>query len=406
MSEHIFGVIDIGTSKIGAAIFGASRKGINIKSICAKETDGIVQGAVIEPEKTAATIKVVMKNAIEMADIMPEKVFGILGGSGVKSFVSKGVRVRKEGNRAKMVDAIFKAIGSSEIFSMMPDGKLIDFKFFFENDSKADNDFSEQIYEGDIIAFAASISSVDNAQAAFNMAGVYADELIAGQLAISEGVSSEDRHWENAIIIDIGADVTDILVYIDGKLVLTEAHHLAGNIITQDLVYMLRLSKATAEGLKRNFGNALPEEIIEHASILIPTTEDWESDTINLKFASKVIAARVEEIFELCKKIILTNKIEISKNVFTQGVILTGGGALLHGVDVVASRVFGLPARLAEPQIAIRAPKGFRRHQFATLVGGMLLAYKREILGIDCDENDSLNASFWESLRQWIYERL
>ena len=406
MSEHIFGVIDIGTSKIGAAIFSASRKGINIKSICAKETDGIVQGAVIEPEKTAATIKVVMKNAIEMADVMPEKVFGILGGSGVKSFVSKGVRVRKEENRAKMVDAIFKAIGASEIFSMMPDGKLIDFKFFVENDIKADNDFSEQIYEGDIIVFAASISSVDNAQAAFNMAGVYADELIAGQLAISEGVSSEDRHWENAIIIDIGADVTDILVYIDGKLVLTEAHHLAGNIITQDLVYMLRLSKATAEGLKRNFGNALPEEIIEHASILIPTTEDWESDTINLKFASKVISARVEEIFELCKKIILTNKIEISKNLFTQGVILTGGGALLHGVDVVASRVFGLPARLAEPQIEIRAPKGFRRHQFATLVGGMLLAYKREILGIDCDENDSLNASFWESLRQWIYERL
>ncbi len=169
---------------------------------------------------------------------------------------------------------------------------------------------------------------------------------------------------------------------------------------------MLRLSKATAEGLKRNFGNALPEEIIEHASILIPTTEDWEGDTINLKFASKVISARVEEIFELCKKIILTNKIEINKNVFTQGVILTGGGALLHGVDVVASRVFGLPARLAEPQIEIRAPKGFRRHQFATLVGGMLLAYKREILGIDCDESDSLNASFWESLRQWIYERL
>ena len=406
MSEHIFGVVDIGTSKIGVAIFSASRKGINIKSICAKETDGIVQGAVIEPEKTAATIKVVMKNAIEMADVMPEKVFGILGGSGVKSFVSKGVRVRKKENRAKMVDAIFKAIGASEIFSMMPDGKLIDFKFFFENDLKADNGFSEQIYEGDIIAFAASISSVDNAQAAFNMAGVYADELIAGQLAISEGVSSEDRHWENAIIIDIGADVTDILVYIDGKLVLTETHHLAGNIITQDLVYMLRLSKATAEGLKRNFGNALPEEIIEHASILIPTTEDWESDTINLKFASKVISARVEEIFELCKKIILTNKIEISKNIFTQGVILTGGGALLHGVDVVASRVFGLPARLAEPQIEIRAPKGFRRHQFATLVGGMLLAYKREILGMDCDENDSLNASFWESLRQWIYERL
>ena len=123
-----------------------------------------------------------------------------------------------------------------------------------------------------------------------------------------------------------------------------------------------------AEKLKKKFGSALAECIVDNRIITIPSFNGRDYKEISEKNLSLIIQARMEEILELVR-------VEIKKSGYERkligGIVLTGGGALLSKVDLLAEYRTGMSARVGLPieHIASRQRDDVSSPIYATAIG-------------------------------------
>lgn len=141
-----------------------------------------------------------------------------------------------------------------------------------------------------------------------------------------------------------------------------------------------------AEKLKKKFGSALAECIVDNRIITIPSFNGRDYKEISEKNLSLIIQARMEEILELVR-------VEIKKSGYERkligGIVLTGGGALLSKVDLLAEYRTGMSARVGLPieHIASRQRDDVSSPIYATAIGLIIHGLaKPEIV----DETDQL----------------
>jgi cell division protein FtsA len=151
-----------------------------------------------------------------------------------------------------------------------------------------------------------------------------------------------------------------------------------------------------AEKLKKKFGSALAECIVDNRIITIPSFNGRDYKEISEKNLSLIIQARMEEILELVR-------VEIKKSGYERkligGIVLTGGGALLSKVDLLAEYRTGMSARVGLPieHIASRQRDDVSSPIYATAIGLIIHGLaKPEVV----DETDQMiNAKSDESVK-------
>jgi rod shape-determining protein MreB len=62
---------------------------------------------------------------------------------------------------------------------------------------------------------------------------------------------------------------------------------------------------------------------------------------------ANAIGGPVQQIVDVVRRALEATEPEIAADILDQGIVMTGGGSLLHGMDVMLSRVTGLPVRVA-----------------------------------------------------------
>ena len=91
------------------------------------------------------------------------------------------------------------------------------------------------------------------------------------------------------------------------------------------------------------------------------TTNKWEYDSINIKnktveiSADKVneaITEQVEDIVAAIKEVLEKTPPELASDIMNRGIVMTGGGALLHGLDTLVSERTGLPTYIPEDAVS------------------------------------------------------
>ena len=120
-----------------------------------------------------------------------------------------------------------------------------------------------------------------------------------------------------------------------------------GNHITSDIAHGLRLSIDQAEQVKKEHGTATADMV--NASDML-TVRSFGSDApmqVSRQELSRIIEARVEEIFDLVLQEIKRSGYD---GLLPAGMILTGGTSNLQGIRGLASKVLGLPVRTAKPE--------------------------------------------------------
>ena len=120
--------------------------------------------------------------------------------------------------------------------------------------------------------------------------------------------------------------------------------------------------------MKKKFGSALAECIVDNRIITIPSFNGRDYKEISEKNLALIIQARMEEILELVR-------VEIKKSGYERkligGIVLTGGGALLSKVDLLAEYRTGMSARVGLPieHIASRQRDDVSSPIYATAIG-------------------------------------
>ncbi|MDA1193150.1 MAG: rod shape-determining protein, partial [Candidatus Poribacteria bacterium] len=115
--------------------------------------------------------------------------------------------------------------------------------------------------------------------------------------------------------------------------------------ITNDLAMMLRLTSTEAEELKRNHGCAVMELVEGTETVPVKTRGSSKTQMMHRQTVAEIIQPRVVEIFEL-----VTNELDKSHHMLPGGIVLTGGTALLEGIQELAEQMFDMPVRIGYPR--------------------------------------------------------
>ncbi|MGB0263413.1 MAG: cell division protein FtsA [Opitutales bacterium] len=192
------------------------------------------------------------------------------------------------------------------------------------------------------------------------------EDMIISSIA-SSAVLLEDAEKEaGALVIDIGGGTTDWVLYRKGYIVRTGVVPVGGDHISNDLSIGLRTGRKSAEEIKIKHGRAFYQAADRDETIWLIGDMTIGDREYPKAAVTKIIAARVDEIFGIIKEQLEEAEL-FNSNDIVSGVILSGGSARLEGLPVAAQNVFGLEARTAELRSNVKSE--LRKPEYSTALG-------------------------------------
>ncbi len=180
--------------------------------------------------------------------------------------------------------------------------------------------------------------------------------LIAEPMAAAIGVGIDVDAPIGSMIIDIGGGTTDIAIIALSGIVIEESIRIAGDELNNAIIYFFKknynmlIGERTAENIKCQIGSVMPlkEEItiqVKGRDLVngIPKTTDANSAEIR-----EALNETVQNIVEAVKLTLERTPPELAADILDRGIILTGGGALLRGLDERLRLETNLPVYIAE----------------------------------------------------------
>ena len=182
--------------------------------------------------------------------------------------------------------------------------------------------------------------------------------LIHEPMAAALGIGLEVEEPVGNIIIDIGGGTTEIAVIALSGIVCDQSIRTAGDEFTADIIdYMKRahnilIGERTAEQIKINVGSALhelesppPDYDVKGRDMM---TGIPKQVTISYHEVAQAIDKSIGKVEEALMKALETTPPELAADIYKTGIYLTGGGALLRGLDKRLSQKTKLPVHIAE----------------------------------------------------------
>lgn len=159
------------------------------------------------------------------------------------------------------------------------------------------------------------------------------------------------------MVVDIGGGTTDIAVLSMGDIVTSESLKVAGDTFDNDILqyikkqYKLLIGERTSEQIKMTIGTVFPAAGRDENMDIrgrdmvtgLPRTISVRSSEIE-----RALHESVAMIVQSAKNVLEKTPPELSADIIDRGVIITGGGALLHGMDQLLMEELKVPVFIAE----------------------------------------------------------
>lgn len=192
-------------------------------------------------------------------------------------------------------------------------------------------------------------------QEAAEQAGARHTQLIEEPLAAALGAGLDISEPYGSMVVDIGGGTTDIAVISLGGIVQSASLRIAGDRFDTDIIayvkkeFNLMIGERTAENIKMEVGAAFADARNEVMDIRgrdllsgLPKTVQ-----INTTQAHEAVCQSVTSIVDCVKKVLEDTPPELAADIMDRGIVLTGGGAMLYGLDELIRRETQIPAALA-----------------------------------------------------------
>ena len=189
--------------------------------------------------------------------------------------------------------------------------------------------------------------------------------LALASIASFHGVCDEEDKDLGVVLLDLGG-VTDIAIYKDGEIRFVKFLPVGATNITRDIAIGLRTTVQQAEDVKRRFGAAMASIVEKDEAITVDEASGRGTKQVSRRLVASIIEPRAEEILSMALD-------EARKSGLMEGlsggVVLTGGGSQLPGIEVMAEQLFGMPVRLGRPDKLTAPREVVQDPGFATAVG-------------------------------------
>ncbi|MBP2649964.1 MAG: mbl [Firmicutes bacterium] len=191
-------------------------------------------------------------------------------------------------------------------------------------------------------------------------AGARKTYLIEEPLAAALGAGLVISEPCGSMVVDIGGGTTDVAVLSLGGIVVSESLRVGGDKFDDALVryikkeYNLMIGERTAEEIKVNVGTAFPSGRNESMEIRGRDLVSGLPKTMRIgsNETQEALAEPIAMIVDCVKSVLERTPPELASDIVDRGIVMTGGGALIHGLDKLISKETGIPTYLAEDPLS------------------------------------------------------
>lgn len=209
-----------------------------------------------------------------------------------------------------------------------------------------------------VVCFPSGVTEVERRaiEEATKQAGAREVFLMEEPMAAAIGAGLPVNEPTGSMVVDIGGGTTEVAVISLGGIVTSKSLRIAGDELDQSIVtyikreYNLMIGERTAELVKMEIGSAYPEEVERAMDIKgrdlvtgLPKVINVTSNEIREALKEPVTA-----IIDAIKSTLEKTPPELSADVMDKGIMLTGGGAMLHGLDRLVNQETHMPVNIAE----------------------------------------------------------
>ncbi|EJB0550917.1 rod shape-determining protein [Campylobacter coli] len=291
------------------------------------------------------------------------------------------VAVEREryGSRAKILavgkeakDMVGKTPGNIEAIRPMKDGVIADFdmtekmiRYFIEKTHRRKSFLRPRI----IISVPYGLTQVERKAVRESALSAGAREvfLIEEPMAAAIGANLPIQEPKGNLVVDIGGGTTEVGVISLGGLVISKSIRTAGDKLDTSIVnyvkekYNLIIGERTGEEIKIAIGSAiqLPKEL----SMVVKGRDQVSGLLSRIELTSEDVREAMreylKEIADALKMVLEMMPPDLASDIVENGVVLTGGGALIRGLDKYLSEIVRLPVYIAdEPLLAVAKGTG------------------------------------------------
>jgi cell division protein FtsA len=228
----------------------------------------------------------------------------------------------------------------------------------------------------DVQVVTARQNALQNLAKCVNRAGLNVAGFVLEPLAAASAVLTNDERELGVALVDIGAGTADIAVFVNDSVRFTTSIDYAGNVITSDISRCLNvpIALSKAEEIKKKYGTCTISNLIEDDAFPVPAVGNRGDVSCSRKLLAEIITARVGEIFSMLNDQLKAHKLDA---IINGGIVLTGGCCALEGIEDVACKVFGKPARIGRPKGMSGIQEAYQNPSYATGIGLLYYANKQ-----------------------------
>src|SRR4249919_3737682 len=180
--------------------------------------------------------------------------------------------------------------------------------------------------------------------------------IIEEPMAAAIGAGLPVHEPTGNMVVDIGGGTTEVAVISLGGIVTSQSIRIGGDELDQAIItyvkkeYSLMLGERTAEEIKMAIGSAfpMPEETPAEIRGRDLVSGLPKTITITAEEIRRAIEEPVNAIIDAIKTTLDRTPPELSADIMDRGIVLTGGGALLRGLDKRLRHETGMPVRIAD----------------------------------------------------------
>jgi cell division protein FtsA len=372
MQEEVIVGLDIGTTKICSVVGEMSGGKTNIIGIGTNPSIGLRKGVVVNIESTVESIKKAVEEAELMAGCEISSVYAGIAGGHITGFNSRGIVAVKGSEISEQdVDRVIDAARAvaipmdREVIHVLPQEFMVDDERGIQNPVG----MSGVRLEAKIHIVTGAVASAHNIVKCANRSGLDVCDIVLESLASGEAVLTDEEKELGVALLDLGGGTTDLAIFSGNNIKHTFVLALGGNNLTNDIAIGLRAPHTEAEKIKKKYGHCVAGKISSEETIEVPGMGGRESRKLPRQILGEILEPRMEEIFQLVQREIIRAGME---HMIPSGMVITGGSALLEGVNEIAESIFNLPCRIGRPQGITGLVDVVNNPMYATGVGLVL----------------------------------
>lgn len=209
-----------------------------------------------------------------------------------------------------------------------------------------------------VICVPAGVTNVERraVEEAAYQAGAIEVYIVEEPMAAAIGAGLPVGEPTGSMIVDIGGGTTDVAIISLEGIVTSRSLRVGGDEMDEAIInyikkeYNLMIGERTAEEIKIQIGSAYPKDVEETMEVRgrdlvtgLPKTLKISSNEI-----MKALQEPVYAIIEAIKYTLEKTPPELAADIMDKGIMLTGGGALLNGLDKLVRQETGMPVQVAE----------------------------------------------------------